>query len=375
MSQNKRSALDFKITNRHRIYDLIYSNDSGISKPEIGTQLGLSLPTVISNVNQLIAEGLLTEGEMLSSTGGRKAVAIHCSKDARYAAGIDITLRHVSLVLVNILGEPVSRLQVRKSFSNTPAYYQELGQIMNQMIESACIKEDAIIGTGISVPGIVTEDGQMLLQSHVLQQSVIPCSVVGRGFPGKTILCNDANAAGIAEMWNENHNTALYMSLSDSVGGAVIMNHELYKGQQQRAGEFGHMTLVRDGTLCYCGKKGCVDAYCCTRVLSQYTDGDLHQFFQELHNGNTYLIPVWEKYLSHLATTVNNLLTAWDCSIIIGGYLGEYMDEYIDRLRQMVSELTLFPGNEDYITVCKYKKEAAAVGAALLWIQDFIHSI
>ena len=52
--------------------------------------------------------------------------------------------------------------------------------------------------------------------------------------------------------------------------------------------------------------------------------------------------------------------------------MGEYLEEYIDDIRQSVSEITTFMGNEDYITTCIYKKEASAVGAALLYIRPFI---
>jgi predicted NBD/HSP70 family sugar kinase len=177
-------------------------------------------------------------------------------------------------------------------------------------------------------------------------------------------------------MWNQSaQSNAVYFSLSSTVGGSIIMGNKLFVGDNQRGGEFGHMTLVPDGLPCYCGRKGCVDAYCSTLALSKYTGGNLALFFERLAAGDKTLSPVWEQYESYLAIAVNNLISTFDCPVILGGYLGEYIEAHIDHLREKVAELTTFPGTEAYITPCSYKKEAAAVGAALLFIRQFIGEI
>jgi hypothetical protein len=55
--------------------------------------------------------------------------------------------------------------------------------------------------------------------------------------------------------------------------------------------------------------------------------------------------------------------------------MGEYLENYIAELRASVASVSTFLGNEDYITACTYKKEAAAVGAALLYIRPFINQL
>ncbi|MDR3145054.1 MAG: sugar kinase, partial [Treponema sp.] len=59
----------------------------------------------------------------------------------------------------------------------------------------------------------------------------------------------------------------------------------------------------------------------------------------------------------------------------LGGYLGEYLEGYMDDLRKSTMGVSTFPGNEDYITACSYRKEAAAVGAALLFVRPFIKQL
>jgi predicted NBD/HSP70 family sugar kinase len=178
-------------------------------------------------------------------------------------------------------------------------------------------------------------------------------------------------------MWTDKEiDNVIYLSLSNSVGGSIILRDNLFTGENQRAGEFGHMTLVKGGLPCYCGKKGCVDAYCSAQVLSRHSDENLSKFFEILKGGEDNGIKlVWEQYLSWLATVINSLVTAFDCRIILGGYLGEYLDEWADKIRKMVAELSTFMGNENYVSICKFKRDSAAVGAALLYVRKFIFEI
>ena len=95
--------MEIKTVNRNRIYRMIYQNPR-ISRPELCHRLGLSMPTVMQNVRYLQDRGLVEEGGSLDSTGGRKAVALTCVKDARTAVGLDLTANHISGVLVDLEG-------------------------------------------------------------------------------------------------------------------------------------------------------------------------------------------------------------------------------------------------------------------------------
>lgn len=51
-------------------------NNADTSKVEISKNLNMSMPTVLSNVNELMAGGVLMETGEYASTGGRKAKSI-----------------------------------------------------------------------------------------------------------------------------------------------------------------------------------------------------------------------------------------------------------------------------------------------------------
>ena len=359
-------------TSRNRIYRLIFSHDR-ISKPEISKALNLSLPTVIQNVRAMTGEGLLRENGHLQSNGGRKAAALSCVEDARYAVGLDITQRHITAVLVNLRGGVVQQNRVRRSFEASQSYYRALGDMVEQLAGTC---REKVLGVGIALPALISRDKQVMEYSHVFRISNEKCRHIAQFIPFPAQLCNDANAAGIAELWTEpSIRDTFYLSISNSVGGAIFFRGELYEGINQRAGEFGHMTLIEGGRPCYCGKLGCVDAYCSIKSLLDDEQESLADFFAALDAGDGARRARWERYTDHLSVAVNNVRTLFDGDIIVGGYLGEQIGSRIEGLREKVAARNTFERSAAYIKPCSIHRSAAAVGAALTFVHQFIHSV
>ncbi|MCC8179328.1 MAG: ROK family transcriptional regulator [Planctomycetes bacterium] len=375
MAKTGSSNMDVKKANRNRIFRLIH-RCSGISKPEIAHSLQISLPTVLQNVKSLLEAGLVMEDGNLKSTGGRKAIALTSVKNARTAIGVDITRNHVDAVLIAMDGAILANHRARAAFSTSAAYVDRLGKIVETMLESASADTSRVVGAGVSVPGIHAERGDVLSRSHVLDTANYRFEPITRRLGLPCVYLNDANAAGIAEMWTSvQARNFVYLSLSDSVGGALIWDGQPRLGDNQRSGEFGHMTVERGGSPCYCGKKGCLDCYCAATILSTHTNNDLAAFFKKLEAGDAKLRSIWNRYLDYLATAVHTLRMIFDYNIVLGGYVGAHLDPYIADLRRRAAALNPFEETADYLEVCRHKKRASAVGAALVQIEKFIEGI
>ena len=94
---------DVKKINRIRTIRSIFSCDR-ISQPELAAKVNNSWPTVLQNVKELMAMGLVQEVGTFESTGGRKARAFAPVRNARLAVGLEITQNHVGAVLVDLSG-------------------------------------------------------------------------------------------------------------------------------------------------------------------------------------------------------------------------------------------------------------------------------
>ena len=175
---------------------------------------------------------------------------------------------------------------------------------------------------------------------------------------------NDANAAEIAERPSL-HGNSTFLSLSNTVGGSIAFGRTMYLGDNRRAGEFGHVILHPDGRRCYCGKRGCADAYLSALRLAENASS-LEDFFARLESGEKKMLKAWNAYLDDLAVLVSNLRMACDCPVVIGGYVGALMEPHLVELRKRAAALDLFGGDPDWIRVSRCGREASAIGAALM---------
>lgn len=368
------STMEVKQQNRKNVYHIIYQRGK-ISKQEIANELNLSLPTVAQNLANLFQQGLIYENGTFESTGGRKAKGISCNMNAKMAVGIDITRNHMSGILVNLSGELLYSVRLRICYEANKKYYEEIAKLVKRVIAEGDGQPEDILGVGISVPGIIGADHKTITYAPVVDvTSIFDDLKEYLTYPYAII--NDAKAGGFAELWHSScAKNMVYLSLSNSVGGAVFMNNELYYGEQHLSGEIGHMTLVIDGKPCYCGKKGCVDAYCSAQVLANLADGDLKSFFELLEKGDKACRKAWKIYMKYLSVVINNLRNCLDCEVILGGYVGSYMEKYVEELRKIVIERSTFETDGSFVKSCAFKFESSAMGAGLYYIDEYIKNI
>ena len=80
-----------------------------------------------------------------------------------------------------------------------------------------------------------------------------------------TALTNDANAAAIGEMTYgaaRGMKDFIMITLGTGVGSGIVINGQMVYGHDGFAGELGHVIARRDGRICGCGRKGCLETYC-----------------------------------------------------------------------------------------------------------------
>ena len=126
---------------------------------------------------------------------------------------------------------------------------------------------------------------------------------------------------------------------------------------------------------CYCGKLGCLDAYCAAGILSDAAGGSLEQFFEYLDAGDVKMTALWEAYTSDLAMAVNNIHMILDCDVMLGGYVGSRIGAHIEQVREKAAGRNTFSEDGGYIRACSGGNRTAAMGAALGIIEAFLEKI
>lgn len=350
-----------------------------LTKPELAARLHLSLPTAGQLMEELTAQGLVQESGLAESAGGRRAMYYVAQKNSRLAVGVDITRNHLRLALLNLAGEVQDARRVRLPFANDDSYKQSLRRELAAFLQENQVAESSLVGVGYSLPGIVSADRQRLTLSHILG-IMEPETFVPVHWPDCPCLCfNDADAACLRECYDRADLTDFaFLSLSDTVGGALVLNGEIQRGLNGRCGEIGHM-CVESGPgarMCYCGRRGHYDPYGSAERLEEQADGSLELFFRRLEQGDAPSRQVFEEYLDRLAAVVQNLAIFTDVDVVIGGYVGQYLGPYLDRLREKIEKMDSRQfASASHVRLCRHGADAAAAGSALPLIRQFIQTV
>jgi glucokinase len=123
----------------------------------------------------------------------------------------------------------------------------------------------AIRAVGVSFGGPVEADGRTVrLSMHVPGWEQAPLAdELEAALGAPAILANDGDAAALAEYRfgaGRGVRHMLYLTLSTGIGGGVIIDGRLHRGEHAWAGEVGHMVLQPDGPPCPCGRNGCLES-------------------------------------------------------------------------------------------------------------------
>lgn len=377
------NRLELKKVNKNIVYRSL-KDEASYTALDISHETGISIPTVTQNLKELVKDGLVEIGETKASTGGRRALSYIKISDAKYAIGIDITQNHLTVAVLNLAAKIVC-ISKRESFhfTNTDACYDKISLKVFSLLSTNHINNEKILGVGVSLPSIVDREKKEVIYSKIIDAPRMIIEELRKRFPFHVEIFNDANAAGYAEsnMFNANNSDAkenditVYIMLSNSVGGAIVDRGQIYLGTGSKSGEIGHMRIVPNGKECFCGQKGCMNAYCSAKVLSEHTGGNLENFFDNMERGNRELEAVFDEYLDYLAISVINLRMIFDGTIVLGGYVGALLDKYKDKLQDKIKALDPYKDDNDYVKICHYKTEASAVGAALLFIVNYVEQV
>ena len=103
--RNKKIDNELKTQNRTKIIKYVLEHKN-VSRLDIAVALGVSMPTVFSYVSELLDMNILCETGEFGSTGGRKAKVLSIQTGERYVIGMDITKRHLRLLLMDFAGKP-----------------------------------------------------------------------------------------------------------------------------------------------------------------------------------------------------------------------------------------------------------------------------
>ncbi len=183
---------------------------------------------------------------------------------------------------------------------------------------------------------------------------------------------NDANCAAIAE-WKLGAGKGLrnfvLLTLGTGVGGGVVLNNQLLRGNTGTAGELGHLSIYADGEACPCGHRGCFERYCSGTAIRRNA-GDVSS--KEVFAHPEKFQPVIRKFLSDFKTALTSLCNVFDPeAILLGGQVSLGVAAYLPELQDWIAHHAYPPvGDHVKIQSAEFGNLSGSLGAALLALHE-----
>lgn len=363
------------------IFRCLYGSAEALTKQEVASRCGLSLPTVYQGFTVLEEAGLLQDGAERTSTGGRRAQTFTVTRTAMATIGISLTGHSARCVVCNLYGERFDDLHVKqplpdeRTAATLNSVVVELTQAMAAELQARNV---TVAGVGVAVPSAIDPSSGKLLNTSVLRldSGELTAADLIAGIPYPASVHNDANCGGFSQCFPVPAGTDLaYLSLERGVGGAVIIDGKPFEGPRGISGEFGHICIEPGGKTCACGRAGCLEAYCSSNVLSEERGCTLDEFFAQVENGDAASVAVLDAYIGHLARGIQTIHTALGVDVALGGELASYLDPHFERICAAVRAIDPFPTEEPYVLRAVHRHHGVPIGAAQLAAQRYIEGI
>ncbi len=363
-----------KQNNRSLIYHFIYKNKK-VSQQDISYGLRLSRPTVTANLSALESDGLIKKNGLIDTEYvGRKAAAYSILPHYRIGIGVEILKEEVNMIAVDLYGEEISRMAYEIAFERSESYFQAVCSHILHFKKTLKMDDRQILGIGFAMEGLVTPDRRAILYGEILSCTGLSIKEFSKHLPYPCSFIHDAESAAVSELWASPELTdAFYLSLSRHLGAAMISKGTILAGKHGHNSTVEHIQMQPDGAPCYCGRRGCMETLLSLTALLEENE-NIEDFFAKARSKEPPFLERWNRFLTDLARAVNLLHLVYDTDFILGGYLAHYLcEEDIAFLHEKIQQMTPFAEAQDFILISKIPRHNIPIGAALLYIQEFLN--
>ncbi len=231
---------------------------------------------------------------------------------------------------------PLKRQKI-KTRSRDESIFERLVHLIEQVIP----ENETLDAIGIAAPGPLDPRTGIIIETPNIQEwkNFPLVEKLSSHFGCPVYLGNDANLAALGE-WRygagQGHDHLIYLTISTGVGGGVVSDGHLLEGRQGLAAELGHVTVLADGPVCSCGRRGHLEALSSGTAIAKYVEGQLkdrstvsslrsgakrtaESIAQAAREGDPLAISAYQRAGKYLGIGVASFLHIFNSSIVILG--------------------------------------------------------
>lgn len=304
----------------------------------------------------------------------------------RYDIGIDLGGTNLVSAAVDEDGVIYGRARMK---TNAPrpwsAVFADMAICAHRAVSASGLAMEQITSVGVGCPGTVNPQRGMVEFSNNLEFHNAPLYSYLEQALGKPIFAdNDANSAAWGEHLVTGGESLVMVTLGTGVGGGLVLDGRIWRGAYFGGAELGHMTLVKQGLPCTCGRRGCAEAYVSAtalvartrRAMEQHPDSAMWAVGDAVSGQTAFLADdapahrVVEEYLDDLGDFVVNLVNIFQPEVLaIGGGISGEGERLLEPLREKVRRdaFSRYGARQTLVKTAQLGNDAGLIGAALLW--------
>jgi glucokinase-like ROK family protein len=237
------------------------------SRSELVTRAGLGRAIVARRVQELIDRGLVTEGDVGPSTGGRPPRQLAFRADAGHVLVADLGATSIDVAVTSLDGRILGHHDEPARIEDGPERcLDRVDALFDALLRTTQDIPGRLWGIGIGVPGPVEfESGRPISPPIMPGWDGYP--IRGRfsaRYRAPVWVDNDVNMLALGE-WRSGvaagHDNVVVIKIGTGVGAGIISDGRIHRGAQGSAGDVGHIQVSDDPSVqCRCGNIGCLEA-------------------------------------------------------------------------------------------------------------------
>lgn len=203
-------------------------------------------------------------------------------EEPQLLVGVSVGLHNIHAIIIReedngrlrLMGEYRNRQIAERSDETFPIH--RVQKSIQEAIADAQVSPTDILTIGIAVPGQIDIKNGLLLSSPLFHIQEKPFPVVAKLHEyvdtRQITLINNNDAHGIGEQRigvGKQFKDLVYIRIAYNVGACIIIDEQLYTGEDYLSSEFGHMIVDPNGPECSCGNKGCLNMIVSRSAIEQ----------------------------------------------------------------------------------------------------------
>jgi len=362
-----------------------------MSRYGLSQYLKVNTPSISKLVDSLIKDGFVKEKGFGNSIGGRRPLLLKINPRAAYVVGIDFEAGSILGTVVDLGLRTVTQKKSRiNKRDKNDLLVEKISKLIQDLTKEAQINESKVIGVGIGTPGILdTEKGILIRYSERSDWWNIPLKeLVGSRVNLPIYIEDNSRVMALGEKWfyfKGNIRSLICLRIKTGIGGGFIIDGNLYTGNDQRAGEIGHMVIDPEGPLCSCGNRGCLQSYASGATLIELAKKksssslstketiNLKAIAEAAAKGDKTMASLIKGASKYLGIAILNLINLFDPQeIIINGDLNPAQGILLKEIREVVQKSAIGGNSEraEKIHFSQLGEYAGALGAAIVVLQN-----